>query len=114
MSWEWSQTQEAYQNVKEQIHSQYKVWLEQTWAEIQAALPTELPGGEPEGEPEFDLDAYYLAQEEAAKLPADVLANAIGEFAQKHRLCTDGGHEAHCCPSGCHTVPFEPVTELAE
>ena len=107
MVWEWSHTAEAYENARQQIAAQDRDWLAVCWAEIQARGSRE---DYPDG---FNSEAYETALKHSASLASDDLADAIWDFSADQRDCTNGGWAAHCCPWGCHTVPFDPVEEPA-
>lgn len=98
MAWEWSHTNEAYDNAYQQVCAQDSAWLEVVYAEWQVA----------DG---WDEERYEAALSEAAILTDDVLADYIWEKMSEQRTCDNGGHNAWCCPDGCHTVPFDPVEE---
>ena len=103
MVWSWSHTQEAYQNAYENLQNSPRHFLEVTFAEIRAAGPIDDEGEEQT----FNEKKYNRALKQAAKLPDDVLADAIWEFAENQAVCDNGGYNAWVCPWGCHTVPFE-------
>lgn len=107
-AWEWSHTQEAYQNVYNNIMALPKEELEVVFAEIKAkADPAMVEGG-------FDSNAYEEALAQASALPQDVLADAVWQFASEQRTSDNGGWNAWICPSGCHTVPFDAAGQGAE
>ena len=111
MTWEWSHTNEAYDNVRAQIYARPTEWLRECWAEIKARTVAD-DGCDEDG---FNNLRYDNALVEAATLPDDTLADDIERFASEQRRCTNGGWRAHCCPWGCHDVPFDPVeTETVE
>jgi len=83
--WEWSHTAEALAAARQNVHALEKETLLEILEEWHDG---ELP------------NHFY-------DLPTDVLANAVWEKMENQRTCSNGGHEAYCCPSGCHTVPFD-------
>jgi hypothetical protein len=101
MAWQWSHTAEAYADAYANVMALPRADLEVIFAEIKAAKPREY------GEPDFVKARYAKALREARKLPDDILADAVWSFAEEHRTCTNGGHRAHVCPWGCHTVAFD-------
>ena len=103
MTWEWSYTQEGIEGIQDQIYKQPRLWLEQCWAEIQAAIypPEEDNYGQ---EPEFDEEKYEAALTQAKSVFEHHLADAIFEFARQRGECTNGGWEVYCCPWSCHKV----------
>jgi len=110
MAWGWSHTQEAYDNAYKNLHNESREFLEECYGEIQA-LGKRWHKGKPnacEEETPFYNSVYERAVKEAKKLPSDVLADYIWEFASNQATCTNGGHEAWMCPHGCgkHMVPF--------
>jgi len=106
MVWEWSHTDEAYGNVRDQIAARDRAWLVEVYAEIRAAVPDD---EHPWHEPEFSQKKHTAAVRQAGRLADDTLADAIWEFASDHRECSNGGWEAYVCPWNCHSVPFDPA-----
>lgn len=101
MSWEWSHTPEAYADAYAQVqrlprNTLLTILREWTYHDRELA----------DRRPSFRLPAGLR------KLPKDTLADLVWTRAEEHRTCTAGGWEAHVCPDGCHTVPFDPpITE---
>lgn len=101
MTWEWSHTHEAYAAAQRNVEKKEKEWLEVVYAEWKVH--------EIDQDCNFwDDEAYENALIEAKELPDDTLAEFIWEQMSEQANCTNGGHEAHCCPygCGCHMVPF--------
>jgi len=100
MSWEWSHTQEAYDNVRFNIglipHDElvviYAEWKTQNWA----------------------LGEYEAWKAKAKEIDAKKLADIVYEYSANAATCDNGGHNAYICPDGCHTVPFEREDENDE
>ena len=103
--WGWSHTAEAYANAELQVQAKDRKWLVECWAEIQC----DTGGAEEYGEPEFSEALFAKATNDAEEMDDAALAAAIWEYAQELSTCDNGGYNAHCCPWGCHTVPFDPV-----
>ena len=101
MAWEWSHTPEAYENAKKNLDSLSRETLEVIWAEWLTHNAN--PGG-----PFWD-EAYPHALEMAKMMPKDSMQYGIWEYAERQRLCDNGGFRAWVCPFGCHTVPFSPT-----
>ena len=103
MSWEWSHTAEAYGNAYENLHALPRAELNVIYAEILATRQKTRYMGNPE----FRQNRYpkCLAYAESM-LADDTIADAIWEFAERYRTCTNGGHMAYVCPYGCHRVSF--------
>ncbi len=101
MTWGWSHTAEGQANARAQVQAKDREWLTVCWAEIQAQ----------DSLGEFNEALYATALNDAEALPDDVLATAIWDFMEEQSLCDNGGFNAHCCPFGCHTVPFDPVPQ---
>jgi len=103
MAWEWSHSPEAYGNAREQLDTQDREWLRECFSEWFAeADPTEYAGG-------FNEARYRIAMIQAVDLPNDILADSIWGKMEARATCDNGGHNAWACPTGCHTVPFDPV-----
>lgn len=103
MAWEWSHTQEAYQNAYENVQNKDREWLEVVFAEWHACKnPNENCN-------EFNERKYNAALKRAKKLTDDVLAEYIWERMSEYATCTNRGHSAYGCPSGCgcHLVSFD-------
>lgn len=109
MAWEWSHTGEAYDNALTNLEAQPREFLEVCWAEIRAAGKKWTPGSG-DGAPFYE-SVYKRAMQQSRKLPSDILAEAIWEFACEFRTCSNGGHDAYMCPYGCHTVEFSAPEE---
>ena len=104
MAWEWSHTDEAYANAYEHVQRLPKETLltileEWRYSRIEKLAPYTLA----RGDWRLPSHVYDLTQ--------DVLADEVWRRMEAYRTCTNGGHEAYCCPDGCHTVPFDPVSE---
>lgn len=109
MAWEWSHTDEAYSNAREQVEALPRAELLtilREWAYHDREQAGRLrgraigPSGRVRG---FRLPAGMR------RLTADVLVDLIWSRMEEQRTCTNGGWAAYCCPDGCHTVPFDPV-----
>lgn len=117
MTWEWSHSQEAYDNLRLQLEAQDREFLETVYAEWKA-----------EGRPGwfgsdgrhaittagFDERRYQRALCAAKDLSTDVLVEKIYNLAERQASCTNGGWEAWTCPYGCavHMLPFEHPRQL--
>lgn len=110
MTWEWSHTPEAYGAARENLRQLDHETLAVIFAEWKASTPCKY------GEREFRQERYPLALLGARKLASETLANAIWDWMNEQRRCTNGGWEAHCCPfgCGCHMVSFSDPTEPEE
>lgn len=116
MSWEWSHTNEAYQNAElnlsdlplEQLRIIASEWFA---SEPQWIDDPELHGGG-EWSTGFDVARYEarLAEIIEAEVPADILADYIWKKAEVQRSCDNGGGNCWVCPEGCHTVSFDRNT----
>ena len=102
MSWEWSHTQEAYEHARENLEKLPHSELAIIHAEIQATRhDTRYTGF-----PQFNRNRYNKCLEYAKLFTCEQLIEYIWEYAEQYRTCTNGGHMAHVCPYGCHTVSF--------
>jgi hypothetical protein len=96
MAWEWSHTEEGLTNALENVRCLSKKNL------LTILREWSYHDREKEGKPgSFRLPGHI------SKLPKDVLADSVWERMSELRLCSNGGHEAYCCPDGCHTVTFD-------
>jgi hypothetical protein len=100
MVWEWSHTQEAYDNVRANIQLQPKEWL---WVVYAEWLTFEKCGDK------FDEDFYDRELALATERDSESLAEEIWEKVDRLRSCENGGFEAWGCPygCGCHLVSFD-------
>lgn len=107
MAWSWSHTAEAYENAKANIQAKPRDWLKEVWAEWQAAIPHEKFGIDFHAD--LDTPLYDKKLIEAETLTNEQLAEYIWTRTEELRTCTNGGHEAWCCPfgCGCHLVKFD-------
>ena len=112
MSWEWSHTQEAYENVRKNIY--YKVErereeMEEVWGEWYAYFLEEYM------DVPF-LDSIKAGMKIAEGLSDYDLAERIWVLSDNQATCENGGFEAWICPygCGCHMVPFDLIEEEDE
>jgi hypothetical protein len=87
MAWEWSHTEEAYATAYKNVCKLPKKTL--------LTILREWRHHDGHG---FRLDF------DGQKTRKDCLADMVWERMVEYRTCTNGGHEAYCCPDGCHTV----------
>jgi hypothetical protein len=107
MAWEWSHTADAYSNARDNLHAESREFLEVCFAEVTAPNKTSCTAY-------LDLGEYEVQLNFAKTLSNECLADAIWEFAAQHRTCDNGGHDAHVCPHGCHTVSFDDLGNATE
>ena len=100
MSWEWSHTEEAYSNARENVLNLDRGTL----CVIRAEQLAHTNG-------EFDSVVYertYATLIDDDKLPTEFIANCVADHMRDAiRSCDNGGFNAWCCPYGCHTVSFD-------
>lgn len=103
MAWEWSHTQEAYQNAFDNLESLESSVLNEIMAEIETWKHVR---------PDFDIKYYddRLAHIKDT-YTSELKLSSIWEFMEHYRTCDNGGFNAWCCPYGCHTVPFDKINE---
>jgi len=108
MAWQWSHSQEAYQNVREQI----KILDVETLATILAEWSEYGRFQNPDYEDSFG-ELYNKDLNTFRNLPLDVLSDVVWDRASELSLCTNGGWLAHLCPygCGCHMSPFDTVED---
>lgn len=109
MAWEWSHTQDAYDGAQDQVEHLPKFTLLvvlREWAHYDRdknnTLRTRTGAKRPAG---------FRLPNNVRKLPQDVLAARVWTRAEDFSTCDNGGYDAHVCPYGCHTVPFEYVPD---
>jgi hypothetical protein len=119
--WEWSHTQEAYDNAKENLHCLPIPLLIEIASEWEANVSREhFAGGFHPGKyrkAERKLQKLYrrsFQRNGNMKVPSVfafqfALAETIWKFASEQRDCSNGGWEAYMCPygCGCHSVSFD-------
>lgn len=103
MSWEWSHTAEAYENVRRNIADLPKRKLLEVLREW-AYADRERKGRKPS----------FRQPVGQRKLPQDILADLVWDRASEHATCSNGGWDAYICPDGCHTVSFDRDSENSE
>lgn len=107
MSWEWSHTDEAYQNAREQLNQvsddDLRIIFGEWWAHAHREDRDTV------GKPGLSL--YQEGRNLAQNLEPFALAAFIWKRMSKLRTCDNGGHRAWACPYGCepHKVSFDPV-----
>jgi len=107
MAWAWSHTQQGYDDAREQLATQTKAWLATALAEwlLQEELAEDGPL------------PYGIGSERLTKLiDGNAIAWSYNELveivwgrAERYAACSNGGHMLWMCPSGCHSVPPNPV-----
>jgi len=102
MTWEWSHSPEAYAAAQTHVENKPKEWLDVVYAEWQVYHHCN------QDQNDFDQAKYEEALAEAKELPDSTLAEYIWEQMSEQANCSNGGHNAYCCPygCGCHYVPF--------
>lgn len=111
MAWEWSHTQEAYNNAEQNVIDMInnnRERAEAVYAEIKGCNNWQ---DYTTASNNFDEDAYNKALLEAKRIDDRKLLDTIWNFANEYRTCDNGGFNAHICPHGCHTVPFNREEE---
>ena len=112
MTWEWSHTNEEYNNAYENLSNMERNKLEEIYAEWHAWNKDTVV-------PQIDCDHFDRIMEGQKKvpIPEDILIDFIWEKASgwdTGRNCDNGGFNAYMCPfgCGCHTVPFDRKEEI--
>jgi hypothetical protein len=101
MSWEWSHTNEAYENGYQNLCNMSREELNTILAEWKATKHNT----EYSGDPQFRANRYDKCLDWVSKLPAsDIVVDTIWDKASELRSCDNGGFRLHVCPYGCHTV----------
>lgn len=110
MSWEWSHTPEAYCNARDNVHKLSRKKLREAYAEIKASQKDEYGcyGG---GMCDKEVEQYKTIHKQSKDIPKDILADSVWDFMEEFRTCDRGGHNAYCCPYGCHMVSFSKEEE---
>jgi len=109
MTWEWSHTQDAYDNAHNNLWGLDRETLQIIWAEWHSS---EYPdGGE---EREFDVQLYKFALSAVGLIDTELLIDFIWQDMERNATCDNGGYNAWCCPFGCHTVSFDREVETTE
>ena len=96
MAWEWSHTQEAYDEAREILG---------TWDRhdlIYAIIEDETEDFEGNGLEDFRLKRVM----ELTELPTDILADHAWSIAETNRTCSNGGHELYVDRNGWYTIPL--------
>ena len=112
MTWDWSHTQEAYDNVYYNISQLSLETLREiateikTYQDMLAQRPERVIEGLSDREILWHPELHEMYLEQVNKLPADILVDLIYKFAAEQAECTNGGYEAYVCPYGCHSVSF--------
>jgi len=104
MSWEWSHTQEAYDNAKANLEALSLADLRTIWAEWLTYAP-----GHGLSDSDGCIEELFPAANKAADSynHEDELVECIWKRAEEFRTCDNGGFNAYVCPYGCHTVSFD-------
>lgn len=121
MTWNWSHTQEAYDNVYYNISQLSLETLKEiatpfilrlkaaeikTYQDMLAQRPERVIEGLSDRENLWHPELHNSYLEKVNNLPADILADLIYKFASEQAESTNRGYEAYVCPYGCHSVSF--------
>jgi len=109
MAWEWSHTQEGYNNAYENLKNLEYDDLLTIYAEIVTCQCANRDSDYPyqhTGTLYFNEDVYNGVRCAAEKLDAMILIEFIWQEMNIFRTCDNGGWNAWACPHGCHTVSF--------
>ena len=104
--WEWSHTQDAYDNAEFNLRALPKETLEIIFAEWRASQEKHESSELLKLDPNFDLKKYDKALKYAKTLSDDDLCDFIWEKTSEQATCENGGFDAWVCPYGCHRVSF--------
>jgi hypothetical protein len=99
MTWEWSHTQEAYDQAYGVLWQKDPVYLRMCFAEWYA-YDTHKDGS-------FDTIAYAEASDTVKSLSRYTIVNTIWDRASELRDCSNGGHVLYMCPYHCHGVTLQ-------
>ena len=106
MAWEWSHSEEAYNNARENLNNIPLSELLIIWGEIQASGVNEW---EKIGHATaFDQDVYETTINGGPYTCQDLVKKIWDHMKNKNKTCDNGGFNAWACPYGCHTVSFDP------
>jgi hypothetical protein len=99
MPWEWSHTEEAIQNVRDNL----ELLSRETLLEICVEWKVHLEAGNDATEADFQKH-----EKDFDHVSTDGLIYYIWDNMKSQALCEPGGHTAWSCPWGCicHLVPF--------
>jgi hypothetical protein len=106
MAWEWSHTEEAYENVRENIKNVGGDTKMVVYAEWQAWHVNH--SDEELDDTSWCGDCYNNVINNPENLPSDI-DQVIYDKARNYTTCDEGGFMAWICPYGCHVVPFDGV-----
>lgn len=108
MAWNWSHTQQAYDNAYKNLSELPNDDLIIIWSEIKSYNLNEY------NLISFDEDLYNEKIKECKQIINNLSGNMepiiddIWQFASEElRTCDNGGFNAWLCPYGCHTVSFD-------
>jgi hypothetical protein len=131
MAWEWSHTNEAYEQVRRELEKKSVKWLAIAWAEFKCKqiedamkeLQNRLENSFDEDSPDYDGDVglpsvldtnpildgrlehfVSYATEQAREYGKEHIADWVWEFMSELRTCDNGGHALWACPHGCHKI----------
>lgn len=107
MAWNWSHTEEAYIDARENLRKLPRdelLMIRREWI----AYVLDANDADNEG---FSISKYEeaVAKRTFEDQTTEELADYIWDRASDVQICDNGGWNAWVCPYGCHTVPFSPV-----
>lgn len=104
MTWEWSHTNEAYDNAYRNLQQFPLGKLQEIWCEIQTFEHCQTN----EDYDNWDDNVYYQQLSKVTD-QHDLLVDWIWEWAANWRQCDNGGALLHLCPynCGCHKVSVD-------
>ena len=111
MAWEWSHTQEAYDNARKQLDIQTPQFLIVCWAEWRTHEREQQEAVSNSHRWMKRYDRYHRTAESLWNQNPESVVEFVWEKMSEQRTCDNGGHRAWCCPEGCHTVPFDEPSD---
>jgi len=111
MSWSWSHTVEAQENVRQNIALLPLTELREIWLEIETFTMKrlDLPLTR---EDILNSNGYWSMMFDwldCQDKQDSQIVQEIWEFTERLSECTNGGHRAFICPYQCHSVSFSAM-----
>jgi hypothetical protein len=129
MAWEWLHSQEAYDNLRFNMESLVESGLAwfgddttpngslqnlkdlefcvESWAECKLVSEGKICNVE-------NFDVAFMKGMELIQFNGEFFVDSWFEMVESIRLCSNGGHNAYVCPTGCHTLPFEKIERFIQ
>ena len=104
MAWEWSHTQEAYDEAREILGTWERADLIGAIVEDESDVFMDRETNEGKSVEDYRLERFAYWND--SFFTEDVLAELAWTIAEKNHMCSNGGHELYVDRNGWYTIPL--------